>query len=71
MFLKLHDISTLRPWSASYSLKKSTSHVVFSVAGTAQEAGADGRSGAAGIPVHGSLISSSLEGKHHVAKTSS
>ena len=31
-------------------------HVMFSFAGTAQEAGAGGRSGAAGIPVHGSLM---------------
>ena len=30
--------------------------MLFSFAGTAQEAGAGGRSGAAGIPVHGSLI---------------
>ena len=29
---------------------------MFSFAGTAQEAGAGGRSGAAGIPVHGSLM---------------
>ena len=29
-------------------------HVMFSFAGTAQEAGAGGRSGAAGIPVCGS-----------------
>ena len=60
---------------------------MFSFAGTAQEAGAGGRSGAAGIPVHGSLmgrfvyvhiyiyiygfLSSSRKGKHHVTKTSS
>ena len=31
-------------------------HVMFSFVGTAQEAGAGGRSGAAGIPVHGSLM---------------
>ena len=30
--------------------------MMFSFAGTAQEAGAGGRSGAAGIPVHGSLM---------------
>ena len=30
---------------------RSLGHVVFSFAGTAQEAGAGGRSGAAGIPV--------------------
>ena len=34
---------------------RSLGHVMFSFAGTAQEAGAGGRSGAAGIPVHGSL----------------
>ena len=34
---------------------KTLGHVMFSFAGTAQEAGAGGRSGAAGIPVHGSL----------------
>ena len=31
---------------------RSLGHVMFSSAGTAQEAGAGGRSGAAGIPVH-------------------
>ena len=31
-------------------------HVMFSFTGTAQEAGAGGRSGAAGIPVHVSLM---------------
>ena len=35
---------------------RSLGHVMFSFAGTAQEAGADGRSVAAGIPVHGSLM---------------
>ena len=35
---------------------RSLGHVMFSFAGTAQEAGAGGRSGAAGIPVHGSLM---------------
>ena len=44
-FLKLHDLSS-----------RSLGHVMFSFAGTAQEAGAGGRSGAAGIPVHGSLM---------------
>ena len=33
---------------------------MFSFAGTAQEAGAGGRSGAAGIPVHGSLMGAFL-----------
>ena len=33
---------------------------MFSIVGTAQEAGAGGRSGAAGIPVHGSLMGASL-----------
>ena len=33
--------------------------MMFSFAGTAQEAGAGGRSGAAGIPVHGSEVYSS------------
>ena len=59
---------------------RSRGHMIFSLAGTAHEAGAGGRSGAAGIPVHGSLnlmgrfslcfLSSSREGKHHVTKTS-
>ena len=35
---------------------RSLGHVMFSFAGTAQEAGAGGRSGAAGIPVHGSMM---------------
>ena len=35
---------------------KSLGHVMFSFAGTAQEAGAGGRLGAAGIPVPGSLM---------------
>ena len=35
---------------------RSLGHVMFSFAGTAQEAGAGGRSGVAGIPVHGSLM---------------
>ena len=35
---------------------RSLGHVMFSFAGTAQEAGAGGRSGAAGSPVHGSLM---------------
>ena len=35
---------------------KSLGHVMFSFAGTAQEAGAGGRSGAAGILIHGSLM---------------
>ena len=35
---------------------RSIGHLMFSFAGTAQEAGAGGRSGAAGIPVHGSLM---------------
>ena len=35
---------------------RSLGHAMFSFAGTAQEAGAGGRSGAAGIPVHGSLM---------------
>ena len=35
---------------------RSLGHVMFSFAGTAQEAGAGGRSGATGIPVHGSLM---------------
>ena len=35
---------------------RSLRHVMFSFAGTAQEAGAGGRSGAAGVPVHGSLM---------------
>ena len=35
---------------------RSLGHVMFSFAGNAQEAGAGGRSGAAGIPVHGSLM---------------
>ena len=35
---------------------RSLDHVMFSFAGTAQEAGAGGRSGAAGIPVHGSMM---------------
>ena len=38
MFLKLHDVSVPQL------------EVMFSFAGTAQEAGAGGRSGAAGIP---------------------
>ena len=73
MFLKLHDVSAFST--------RSLGHVMFSFAGTAQEAGAGGRSGAAGVPVHGSLmafslciygfLSSSRKGKHHVTKTSS
>ena len=43
---------------------------MFSFTGTAQEAGAGGGSGAAGIPVHGSLMGS-RERKHHLTKTSS
>ena len=39
---------------------RSLGHVMFSFAGTAQEAGAGGRSGPAGIPVHGSLMGSTL-----------
>ena len=35
---------------------RSLGHVMFSSVGTAQEAGAGGRSGAAGIPVRGSLM---------------
>ena len=35
---------------------RSPGRVMFSFMGTAQEAGAGGRSGAAGIPVHGSLM---------------
>ena len=35
---------------------RSLGNVMFSFAGTAQEAGAGGRSGSAGIPVHGSLM---------------
>ena len=60
---------------------RSLGHVMFSFTGTAQEAGAGGRSGAAGIPVHidgvffsmwlPSLFFWSKEGKHHVTKTSS
>ena len=48
VFLKLSqrfDLST-----------RSLGHVMFSFAGTAQAVGAGGRSGAAGIPVHGSLM---------------
>ena len=44
---------------------RSLGHVMFSFAGNAQEAGAGGRSGAAGIPLHGSR-----ERKHHVTKAS-
>ena len=46
-FVKLHDVST--------SHLKALVTWFFS-AGTAQEAGAGGRSGAAGSPVHGSLM---------------
>ena len=35
---------------------RSIGHVMFYFPGTAQEAGAGGRSGVAGIPVHGSLM---------------
>ena len=35
---------------------RSLGHVMFSFPGTAEEAGAGDRSGAAGIPVHGSLM---------------
>ena len=35
---------------------RSLGHMMFSFVGTAQEAGAGGRSGAVGIPVHGSLM---------------
>ena len=65
---------------------RSLGHVMFSFAGTAQEAGAGGRSGAAGNPVRGSLMvlflyvyrflhfsilsSETNERKHHVTKTS-
>ena len=44
---------------------------MFSFVGTAQEAGAGGRSGAAGIPVRSSMMERSREGKHHVTKNSS
>ena len=62
---------------------RSLGHVMFSFAGTAQEAGAGGRSVAVGIPVRSSLMGrfslckqllsffcSSRERKHYVAKTS-
>ena len=50
---------------------RSLGHVMFSFAGTAQEAGAGGRSGAAGIPVRGSLMGRFREGTYHMTKTSS
>ena len=39
--------------SRRFDSTRSLGHVMFSFAGTAQEAGAGGRLGAAGIPVHG------------------
>ena len=51
--LDLVSLETSRRFDLS---SRSLGHVMFSFPGTAQEAGAGGRSGAAGIPVHGSLM---------------